>query len=172
MQGPPQANIKSLRHGASRVNPISPLPLACAPVRPRRLLHLVAILAAGAGLAACGGGGALPDRARAYSAADSALRAADYDRAINGFAGLGSYRDAPRRLADARHIAGGALLAIARAKLRVGHPQAAVALARTATTKYGYRTPAALAFLAGAERAQTRHHARQQVLRRQGKPAG
>lgn len=85
----------------------------------------------------------------------------DYDRAINGFQALGNFRDARRRLVQVKASAAAALLTLARSKLAAGHPRAAVALADTATSRYGDTSGAGRALLAQAQQAQAAHHQRQ-----------
>jgi outer membrane protein assembly factor BamD (BamD/ComL family) len=127
-------------------------------------------------VAGCGGsshGTQTPaQKAASYAGAVRALRSGDFDAAITGFRSLGTYRHADRRLLEARRVAGEQTLANARRKLRDGHPRAAVALAQTATARYGYASSGALAFLRRAERAQAEHHRLQLAAKRAGRKAG
>ena len=122
----------------------------------------VTLCALALALIGCGGsngsGASDQQRSARYAGADAALRAGDYDRAINAFQALGSFRDSPRRLAQVKAAAGAALLASARRKLAQGHPRAALALAETATARYGDTSAQARALLVRAQRAQVVHH--------------
>jgi hypothetical protein len=128
----------------------------------RWLPTLIALAAlAGAG---CGGGvNRAARQAHTYAAGDTAFRGGDFDVAIQDFRSLGSYRDAPSRLAQVRQAASATLQASARGKLADGHPRAAVALAQTAISTYGDTSSRATAFLHQAQRAQTIHHSVQQA---------
>jgi hypothetical protein len=125
----------------------------------------IAALATALTVSGCGGGGAggagSPAQQRAYAAGQAALRSGDLETAYKGFRAAGSYRDAPARLIKVRRAVVQSILALARSKLRTGHPRAALALAGVATQVYGDTSPDAVAVLHQAQAAQARHHQQQ-----------
>jgi hypothetical protein len=130
-----------------------------------RIKLRIAALAAALTVSGCGGGGAggagSQAQQRAYAAGQAALRSGDLETAYEGFRTAGSYRDAPARLIEVRRTLAKSTLALARSKLRTGHPRAALALAGVATQVYGDTSPDAIAVLHQAQAAQARHHQQQ-----------
>jgi outer membrane protein assembly factor BamD (BamD/ComL family) len=138
----------------------------------KRAALVTAVCLAAAG---CGGGGnssdqAKPDpRAVRYAKAEKAFHEGAFDTALAEFRSLGDYRDAAKRFERVQQVAGQRQLTKARRKLEHGHTRAAVALAQTASGRYGNHSAEALALLEDAEHAQSFYHHCQQDRIKHGK---